>query len=476
VFQHLRLQEYYFLRGFFFCHLCPILALHTYHILFTHRHHTINKREGVQSNQALEGRRIVKMDSAALATANNTVNYPSLKLIPLSISQCASALKKIIGAESANEDYIIPPAVEKIERKTMILKLCNESDDVVDVDNESSGGLVPTRYARVNDDGNFSCELKLGRSEFSSIQYNKVSRALCDIGITRAASKGEAANSNIDITVWVKMRKAVGQHAVYLDGSLISEQVGEPFLVNDGAIISLYGPTGFAYRVEIIGNGANVNRIDCNNASKKRGATTNNDSNKRIKHQGVKQDAHQLFENTSECPLCYELLVRTIAIHPCGHNFCEECADEHLASINCAECDEQHDKRKTACPICREQICGFTRNRAVDTMIWAAALTGCFDRDDAISYLQRREEAMEGVPSEEQKECILRCGEGEQDGIMSGSRMNGLVFRDPTSSSSTTIYVPTMPPLFPLSTTVQHQQAKATRSLSNNQEVVDLTV
>ena len=136
----------------------------------------------MQSNQALEGRRIVKMDSAALATANNAVNYPSLKLIPLSISQCASDFKKIIGAKSAtnnnygtNEDYIIPPAVEKIERKTMILKFCNEGDDVADVDNESSGGLVSTRYARVNDDGNFSCELTLGRSEFLSIHYNKVS-------------------------------------------------------------------------------------------------------------------------------------------------------------------------------------------------------------------------------------------------------------------------------------------------------------
>ena len=45
---------------------------------------------------------------------------------------------------------------------------------------------------------------------------------------------------------------------------------------------------------------------------------------------------------------------------------------------------------------------------ALDTMIWAAALTGTSEADDASNYLMRIEQAGERVATEEEKECILR--------------------------------------------------------------------
>lgn len=63
--------------------------------------------------------------------------------------------------------------------------------------------------------------------------------------------------------------------------------------------------------------------------------------------------------------------------------------------------------KKTECPTCKSEICGFSRNRALDGMIWAAALTGTFERDDAVHYLNRREQAEAGVATEEEKECVL---------------------------------------------------------------------
>ena len=296
-------------------------------------------------------------------------------------------------------------------------------------------------------------------------------------------ASGESDNNNTNIvTAWIKMRKGVGQHLLHMDGTIITQTIDRKFQVQDGSILSLYGETGFAYRVRIEGNGAIVNRGGESVASRKRGAeditttttaqTNNNndsDANKRHKHPRVLQGAQSLIENSTECPLCFGIFVKTVAVHPCGHNFCEECAKTHLSSINCTDDDDTNVKR-TECPCCRGEIEGFTRNRLVDTMIWAVALNGCFDRDDASTYLKRREDAQMDAPTEEQKECILRCGKGEQEDIMNGNQMSGPVFMEPMPiTSSTKTLIPTLP-------TLTTSQARANlRNHSNDDEVVDLT-
>jgi hypothetical protein len=406
--------------------------------------------------------------AAAGEASNSTINYPILKLIPLSQAQCASALSIDANVNTTNDESDechIPPEVARKIRSTMCLKLCSEVDDIVDVDDNIHNRPEPTRYARIDNDGNYSCELKLGRSEFSSISWNKISRSLCDIGMTRVKNNHNNNNNNSkddDVTVWIKMRKGVDQHAVHLDGKLLAQPIGQHFRIHDNSIISLFGATGFAYRIKIESNGAVINRGE-SVASRKRGApdstsqpSSSSDANKRHKHPGVLQDAHSLIENSTECPLCCEILVKTVAIHPCGHNFCAVCAETHFGP------------GKKECPICRGQIQGFTPNRLVDTMIWAVALNGCFDRDDAISYLKRRENANMDAPTEEQKECILRCAKGEQEGIMNGNHMNAPVFMEPKPlTSSTKTYIPTLPPL-------STSQARAKLNNHNN-EVVDLT-
>ena len=393
----------------------------------------------------------------------------------------------------------------------MALKLCNESNDIFDVDNYSpSQTIEPTRYAKYDDNGNYSCEMKLGRSVHAKIKWTMISRALLDIGMTRAARRKNDMNDNDSsggdgdgsgvVTAWIKMRKEEEQHRVHLNGKLITAKVGKQIAVNDGTILSLYGPTCYAYRISIQSNGATINpsssSLSSSSLTKKRGAdslqanddteTNDNDGNntnnsKRMKLQGVKKDAHQLFENESECPLCHELLVKTVALHPCGHSFCGECAETYLKTTTTTSSTAPNaSSKKSECPSCRSEIRGFTRNRTVDTMIWAAALTGTFDRDDASNYLMRMEQAGERVATEEEKECILRCGDGEHhEDIMNGggSQMNGLVFMDPHTSATKVTHVPTLAPLYPSSTTtLRHGQTKAKTSSLRNNQVVDLTL
>ena len=132
--------------------------------------------------------------------------------------------------------------------------------------------------------------------------------------------------------------------------------------------------------------------------------------NKRMKLQGVEQYAHKLIRMESECPLCLEILVKTVSLHPCGHSFCGDCAEKHLkATSSTATTIAEALSKKAECPTCTSEICGFSRNRALDAMIWAAALTGTFERGDAMHYLNRRDqaEAEAGVATEEEKECVL---------------------------------------------------------------------
>jgi len=129
---------------------------------------------------------------------------------------------------------------------------------------------------------------------------------------------------------------------------------------------------------------------------------------KRMKLQGVEQSAHDLFQKDSECPICLEILVKSVSIHPCGHSFCGECAETHLKSTSSTAASADASSKKTECPTCKSKICGFNRSRALDTMIWAAALTGTFESGDAMNYMMRMEQVGERVATEEEKECILR--------------------------------------------------------------------
>jgi len=135
--------------------------------------------------------------------------------------------------------------------------------------------------------------------------------------------------------------------------------------------------------------------------------------NKRMKLHAGEQYARKLMRMESECPLCLDILVKTVSLHPCGHCFCGDCAEKHLKATSSTTAIAEALSKKLECPTCMSEICGFSRNRAIDGMIWAAALKGTFEREDAMQYLNRREQAGAGVATQEEKECVLgRSDEG----------------------------------------------------------------
>jgi hypothetical protein len=81
--------------------------------------------------------------------------------------------------------------------------------------------------------------VKLGRNDLTNITWTAVSRDLCDISF----------ESNM---AYVTMKRVAAEHAVFLNGSELNLPVGTKIRLRDSVILSLYGPTGFAYRLNLV--------------------------------------------------------------------------------------------------------------------------------------------------------------------------------------------------------------------------------
>ena len=255
-----------------------------------------------------------------MATSNTPPNCPILKLSPLSPSECALALS--LNPREVAADWPIP--IEHIQRHcascTLWLKLCSSKEDIVDV--EADNDVGPTFCARSDGQGNYTCQMTMGRTQFINIEWTKVSRALCDIGMTRRLTNDseEDGSNNNNVTAWIKMRKGEGEHDVHLDGDIIDLPINQLSPLEDGSILSLYGPIGFAYRISIQNNGATVN--------------------------GSQFPVTELTEDIAEnCAICMEQLCsgETCETLPCFHRYHEDCISKWL-------------KLKLTCPMCKHRL------------------------------------------------------------------------------------------------------------------------
>ena len=81
--------------------------------------------------------------------------------------------------------------------------------------------------------------VKLGRNDITNIKWSAISRELCDVSFV----------TNI---ACVTMKTVASKHAVCLNGIALNRPVGIKIPLKDSDILSLYGPTGFAYRLDLV--------------------------------------------------------------------------------------------------------------------------------------------------------------------------------------------------------------------------------
>lgn len=201
----------------------------------------------------------------------------SLRLIPISEGECRTRLEQK-GTNPSQDDpawliYSSSSSASEEEynrpRNTLTLKLCNNTDDIIDADDEAAhvdrDGVV--KCASKFQDGSVAAIVSLGRNSPTGIKWRSMSRALCDVSLKEVAMVdlaatttssnpgrgGGRANDEETATAaaFLCMLKPAGKHLVYLDGELVKKPPGRAFPLANGSIIALYGPSGFAYEVVI---------------------------------------------------------------------------------------------------------------------------------------------------------------------------------------------------------------------------------
>ena len=144
--------------------------------------------------------------------------------------------------------------MDNVCSRRILLKLCNQYDDVIDVDyldiNTIQGRVCfTTVYSKKYEDGSVEATVPLGRNNTTGINKTFLSRALCNISFGCENNKQQL----ITASAFLSMCKPPGEnkHKVHIDGKIVDKSIGEKVPLKHGSIISLYGPTGFAYEVSI---------------------------------------------------------------------------------------------------------------------------------------------------------------------------------------------------------------------------------
>ena len=106
------------------------------------------------------------------------------------------------------------------------------------------------------------------------------------------------------------------------------------------------------------------------------------------------------FADEIKCPVCMDVIVKTVSSNVCNHKFCCDCINQ-IKKITI--------KQHIRCPCCRRHATEWFHDTIMDNLIWLGALAGNLDANEARTYVLRREDCGMGGCSEEQIESIC-CG------------------------------------------------------------------
>ena len=154
-----------------------------------------------------------------------------LQLLPITKEKCEAVFKDKRIAYS-EPTYPVPPESFKeyeSSRKDVKLQIVRGTD--TDLDTISRGVPSPFPLSAIT----------LGRNSRTGIKWNVLSRRLCDVSLV--ADQRERAVAVAQLS----MRKAAPHHAVCVNGVDQNIPIGEKVRLRDGDVVSLYGPTHFAY-------------------------------------------------------------------------------------------------------------------------------------------------------------------------------------------------------------------------------------
>ena len=104
------------------------------------------------------------------------------------------------------------------------------------------------------------------------------------------------------------------------------------------------------------------------------------------------------FDNETKCPVCMEVIVKSVSSDVCNHKFCDGCIKEIKKNTN---------KQHIECPCCRGNATKWFNDPIMDEMIWLGALDGKLGAVEAKTFLRRREDHGMGGVTKKQRASIF---------------------------------------------------------------------
>ena len=168
---------------------------------------------------------------------------PILILTLIARNESIKLLTQTLGSAPNVSKWIVKDSRQS--QNPIIQKLCDPSEDIVDLTDSEDydhGGIVCNAMTHAN--GLFSSRFTLGRSEPLGIVWTALSRTACDVELSH--------NKEDKIIAEVQNPK---QKFVHVDGKVLIDIPGKKMKLQQGSIISLYGPVGFSYKVDLLTEG-----------------------------------------------------------------------------------------------------------------------------------------------------------------------------------------------------------------------------
>ena len=164
--------------------------------------------------------------SAKLKKPAAIVSSTKLNLVPMTRHECQSALQQQMITYSEPE-YLVAGSVEyDIARETITIE-----------------AMCPLDTNKSLSNSEYKVSVVFGRNKVTNIKWSAISRDLFDVSLISKRFDQSAA--------FITMKKSADEHAVCLNGRELNVPVGNKISIKDSDILSLYGPEGFAYRVEL---------------------------------------------------------------------------------------------------------------------------------------------------------------------------------------------------------------------------------
>ena len=286
------------------------------------------------SNNTKSVREVIGPDGTIikpLITPDSSEHH-ELTLTPISEHQCKETLKNEWGVSATpDEDHREKLEDGKKQHPPLMLKLPvnipdssiedEEGNEEEEEEEEEEDASPVVKYCRYNDENKVSVIMKLGRVAVFGVNNIYVSRNLCFLEL----------DSNAEASL-IMCKDVEKKRMLHINGRPVTQPAGEKIQLKHGSVLSLIGPIGLAYRVEI-----RSKVLDSRNRLLER--------------------IDNALEDYKKCPVCQDEYdvddpSNRVLKGTCNHNMCEECLDNCFADL-VATSGSNH--RFLDCPLCKRE-------------------------------------------------------------------------------------------------------------------------